>query len=107
MNPLAEYRLRLGEKATLLPSSTDSAAGCIYSLYPRKIQPLYAAHAEYRPVADVTVLLTNRLRASVLLMLLSDAPPEHIRNVDYIRKMQQTLSKLGFGEEDIARIEHA
>ena len=104
---LPGYRLRLGEKATLLESPTDNAVGCVYSLYPREIQQLYAAHPDYHPITDATVLLTSGFMASVMLMILSEAPSEHIRNVDYIRKMQQILRRLGFGEEDINRVDHA
>lgn len=104
---LPGYRLRLGEKATLLVSPTDSAVGCVYSLYPHEIRQLYAAHPDYYPITDATALLTNGLRSSVMIMILSEPPAEHIRNVDYIRNMQQILRKLGFGEEDINRVDHA
>ena len=104
---LPGYRLRLGDKATLLKSPTDSAVGCVYSLYPHEIRRLYAAHPDYHPIADATVLLTSGFTASVMFMILSDAPAEHIRNVNYIHQMQQILRRLGFGEEDINRIDHA
>lgn len=42
-----------------------------------------------------------------MFMVLSEAPAEHIRNVDYIRQMQYILRRLGFGEEDINRVDHA
>lgn len=104
---LPGYRLRLGDKATLLESPADNAVGCVYSLYPHEIRQLYAAHPDYYPITDATVLLTNGLRASVMIMILSEPPAEHIRNLDYIRNLQQIVRKLGFRDEDINSIDQA
>ena len=92
------YRLRIGMRATLVPSAGDRAYGVVMSMAPDEVTALYADEsvADYAAEA-VTVALTNGTRQHALCYNL---PSEKLAgtNKDYARALMKLAVKLGLPE---------
>lgn len=99
------FALRIGERATLLPSPEARAFGMLISLTHRELGLLYCGPGleHYRPEA-VLVKTFEGERASALCYNLADAPLPHERNPEYAACLQRVLRKLNFPPEYVASV---
>ena len=99
------YALRIGQRATLLPSAGTRAYGMLYALSHAELDRLYAAPGleQYRPEAVLAQTLDGGATPA-LCYTLSEAPRAEERNPEYAARLQRTLSKLDFPPEYIASV---
>ena len=100
-----DFALRIGQRATLLPSAGTRAYGMLFALTHSELERLYAAPGleQYRPEA----VLAQPLRgtpAPALCYNLREAPRPDERNPEYAARLQRALSKRDFPQECIASI---
>jgi len=99
------FALRIGERATLLPSLGARAFGMLISLTHRELSRLYSGPGleQYRPEAVLVRTFKGEL-ASALCYNLPDAPLPHERNPEYAVHLQAVLRKLNFPPEYVASV---
>jgi hypothetical protein len=99
------FALRIGQRATLVPSAGARAYGVLFALTHRELDRLYAAPGleQYRPEAVLVQPLKGTLTPA-LCYNLRDAPRPDERNPEYAGRLQRALSKLGFPAEYIASV---
>lgn len=100
-----DFALRIGQRATLLPSSGARAYGMLISLTHQELERLYTAPGleHYRPEA----VLAHPLEGTPVPALcynLREAPGPHERNPDYATRLQRVLSKLNFPPAYVAGV---
>lgn len=100
-----DFALRIGRRATLLPSAGARAYGMLYSLTHAELDRLYAAPGleQYRPEA----LLARPLDGPptpALCYNLREAPAPHERNAEYAVRLQRALTRLEFPPEYVASV---
>lgn len=95
-----DFALRIGERATLLPSSGDRAFGMLISLTHRDLSRLYAGPGleQYRPEA-VVVRTMDGESLPALCYNLPDSPLPQERNPEYAARLQALLRRLKFPSE--------
>ena len=103
---VAESALRIGNRATLVPSPGARAYGMLIALTHAELQRLYSAPGleQYRPEAVLAQVIEGPA-VPALCYNLPDAPESHERNADYARRLKGVLVKLGFPGDYIASIE--
>lgn len=99
------FALRVGQRATLVPSAGGRAYGVLYALTHRELVGRYAAPGlqQYQPEA----VLARPLEGPPLPALcynLGEAPQPHERNAEYAARLQQVLRSLGFPEDYVTSI---
>lgn len=99
------YALRIGRRATLVPTSGARVYGMIYALTHDELEKLYGAPGleEYRPEA----ILAHTLDGSAFPALcynLRRAPGEDEANSEYAARLRDVLSELEFPPEYVASI---
>ncbi|MCO5298305.1 MAG: gamma-glutamylcyclotransferase [Fimbriimonadaceae bacterium] len=99
------FALRIGHRATLVPSAGDRAYGMLFALTHQELVRLYAAPGleEYHSEA----VLAQPLGGTPLPALcynLCEAPQTHERNPEYAGQLQRVLRELGFPEEYVTSI---
>ncbi len=100
-----DFALRIGQRATLLPSAGGRAYGMLFALTHSELERLYTAPGleQYRPEA----VLAQPLEAAPVPALcynLREAPRAHERNSEYAARLQRALTKLDFPEEYVASV---
>ena len=109
MNPrrayLEGFALRIGRRATLVPSAGARAYGMLFALTHADIDRLYAAPGlePYRPEA-VLVSTLNGGSLPALCYNLLELPGPDEANADYAARLRETLGRLEFPSEYITSI---
>lgn len=109
MNPRRAYvegfALRIGQRATLVPSVRSRAYGMLFALTHSELSRLYAAPGldVYRSEAVLAQPLDGE-PTPALCYNLAQAPQEHERNPEYAARLQRALSDLDFPAEYVAAI---
>jgi Gamma-glutamyl cyclotransferase, AIG2-like len=97
---LRDWVLRIGNRATLVPTQGGSVYGMLMSLPLPSLDRLYADPSVqmYRPVA---VLVEPDASAAVpaLAYILSEAPAPDEANAEYAAKLRALAERLGFPRE--------
>ena len=99
------YVLRIGRRATLVPTPGARAYGMVFSLTHDELEKLYAAPGleRYRPEA----ILAHSMEGETLPALcynLREAPGPDEANTEYAARLRAVLGKLEFPPEYIASI---
>lgn len=99
------FALRIGRRATLLPSAGGRAYGMVFALTHSELERLYTAPGleQYRPEAVLAQPLEGTA-VPALCYNLREAPQPDERNPDYARRLQRALSKLDFPQEYVASV---
>lgn len=92
-----DFALRIGQRATLVPSPGARAYGMLVSLTHAEIEHLYGAPdlEAYRPEAVVAHPSEGEAVAA-LCYNLAEAPEPHERNPEYAKRLRKVLEDLGF-----------
>lgn len=98
-----DFGLRIGRRATLVPSVGTRAYGMLFALTHAELDRLYDAPGleQYQPEAVLARSLDGTM-APALCYNLGQAPEE--RNSEYAARLQRILRELGFPPEYIASI---
>ena len=93
---LENFRLVIGERATLVPGAGETVHGVIFSLTHAEIDSLYAdaSVSVYRPEA-VSAAVANDDRVPALCFNLPTAPPASERNPEYAAKLKKLAERIG------------
>ena len=99
------FALRLGARATLVPSPGRRAYGMLIALTHAELERLYAAPGlqEYRPEAVLARPFDGELTAALCYNLRRPPGPEE-RNVEYATRLRHLLTRLAFPPEYVAAI---
>ena len=99
------YALRIGRRATLVPSTESRAYGMVFALTHGELQRLYAAAGleEYRPEAVLVRLLAGG-EVPALCYNLRKPPQPGEANAEYSARLRVALSKLDFPAEYVASV---
>jgi hypothetical protein len=99
------FELRIGQRATLLPSGGARAYGMLFALTHSELEQLYAAPGleQYRPEAVLAQPLEG-MPVPALCYNLREAPRPHERNPEYAARLQRALKKLGFPQDYVASV---
>lgn len=102
---VAEFALRVGQRATLIPSPGARAYGMLIALTHAELERLYTAPGleHYRPEAVLAQPIEG-IAVPALCYNLLQAPEAHERNPDYALRLKSVLTKLGFPEDYVASI---
>ncbi len=100
-----EFALRIGQRATLVPSDGARAYGMLFGLTHPELDKLYAAPGleQYRPEAVLVQPLEGR-STPALCYNLREVPGADERNPEYATRLERALSKLGFPAEYVASV---
>jgi hypothetical protein len=100
------FQLRIGKRATLVPSSTDHVYGLLVSLSHAELEWLYSEPSvqAYRPEA-ILVNLSNGEALAALCFNLPEPPSAEERNMEYAAKLRALVERLNFPAEYVASIE--
>ncbi|MGH7348180.1 MAG: gamma-glutamylcyclotransferase family protein [Candidatus Rokuibacteriota bacterium] len=100
-----DFALRIGQRATLLPSPGARAYGMLYALTHAELERLYTAPGleQYRPEAVLARALGGT-PTPALCYNLREAPRPQDRNPDYAERLRRALTKLDFPPEYIASV---
>ena len=103
---LPGYQLRIGNRATLVPSSSSRVIGMLASLSQAELEQLYSEPSlrDYRPEA-VLVHLSNGETLAALCFNLVEPPLPDARNPDYAAKLRALAQRLDFPPDYVASIE--
>ncbi len=99
------YALRIGRRATLVPTPGARAYGMVFALTHDELDKLYTAPGleQYRPEA----LLAHSMEGETLPALcynLREAPGPDEANTEYAARLRAVLSKLEFPPDYVASI---
>ena len=99
------FALRIGQRATLLPSAGTRVYGMLYALTHAELERLYTAPGleHYRPEA-VLALPLGGTPTPALCYNLRVAPRPQERNPDYAERLRRALTKLDFPPEYVAAV---
>lgn len=100
------FALRIGQRATLVPSAGARAYGMLIALTHAELERLYNASGleHYHPEA-VLVQPIEGIATPALCYNLLQAPEAHERNPDYALRLKGVLTKLAFPAGYIASVE--
>lgn len=99
------FKLMIGERATLVPSSGQTVHGLLFSLTQAEINSLYAepSVSEYRP-EPVVARLRNGEAIPALCYNLPEAPAATERNPQYAARLKELAGRIGLPPEYVATI---
>ena len=99
------YTLRIGERATLLPTSGARAYGMVYSMTHDDLEKLYIIPGlqQYRPEAVLAHTLDGETLPALCYNLIQ-MPPHFESNAEYAAHLRSALRELDFPPEYIATI---
>ena len=99
------YELRIGERATLVPSADSRAYGMVFALTQDELDRLYDAPGltQYQP-EWLTVKEIQGEPFEAVCYVLPHAPHSLESNSDYAAQFRDVLTKLGFPNEYIESI---
>jgi Gamma-glutamyl cyclotransferase, AIG2-like len=102
---LNNYALKIGNRATLVPSEGSSAHGVLFTLTQKEIDELYSDRSVsmYRP-EEVSVRLADGELVSALCFNLPSPPAAEERNPEYASKLRNLAAKLGLPSDYVASI---
>jgi hypothetical protein len=102
---VADLALRIGQRATLVPSSGARAYGVLMALSHSNLEKLYSAPGleQYRPEAVLGHTLDG-VSVPALCYNLREEPQPGERNPEYAMRLQGVLSNLGFPREYIESV---
>ena len=100
------FALRIGQRATLVPSPGARAYGMLIAMTHADLERLYSAPGleDYRPEA----LLAHPIEGDAVAALcynLVHPPGSHERNPAYAKSLRTVLEKLGFPGEYVESVE--
>jgi hypothetical protein len=100
-----DFALRIGQRATLVPSAGARAYGMLFGLTHAELARLYAAPGLelYRPEAVLARPLAGA-PTPALCYNLPEAPAAHERNPDYAARLQRALRRLDFPADYVASV---
>ena len=100
-----DFALRIGRRATLVPSAGARAYGMLFALTHSELERLYAGPGldQYRPEAVLAQPLGGT-PAPALCFNLREAPRPDERNPDYAARLQRALRRLDFPREYVASV---
>ena len=103
---VAEFALRIGQRATLIPSPGARAYGMLIALTHAELERLYNAPGleHYRPEAVLAQPIEG-IAIPALCYNLLQAPESQEKNPDYALRLKSVLTKLGFPGDYVASIE--
>lgn len=99
------FALRVGNRATLIPSDCARAYGMLITLTHRELERLYGAPGldQYRAEAVLACCFDGSAVPALCYNLLVEPPAEE-RNPDYASRLQQVLRELNFPAEYVNSI---
>lgn len=102
---VSDFAIRIGQRATLVPSPGDRAYGMLISLTHADLERLYGAPGleGYRPEAVIAHPLEGEA-VPALCYNLAQSPEPHERNPEYARRLKNVLEDLGFPGEYIESV---
>lgn len=102
---VADFALRIGERATLVPSPGARAYGMVISLTHAELEHLYSAPGleGYRPEA-VVAHPSEGEAIPALCYNLVQAPEPQERNPEYAMRLKSVLGNLGFPAEYVESV---
>ncbi len=102
---LENFRLMIGERATLVPSDGETVHGVIFSLNHAELDSLYADDSVsiYRPEA-VIASVANDVQVPALCFNLPTTPAATERNPEYAAKLKELAQRIGLPDEYISTI---
>jgi len=100
------FRLRIGQRATLVPDQKGLVYGVIAELPHKEIEQLYSEPSvrDYRPEA-VLATMADGGSLPALCFNLVDPPPADEHNPEYGRMLRELAEQLGFPAEYVSSIE--
>ena len=103
---VADFALRIGRRATLVPSPGARAYGMLISLTHAELDRLYSAPGleAYRPEA-VIAHPSDGEATPALCYNLVEAPEPHERNPEYAKRLKSVLESLGFPADYVESVE--
>jgi hypothetical protein len=99
------FALRIGQRATLVPTTGSRVYGMIFALTHLELERIYSAPdlKTYRPEAVLAQPLEGLLKPA-LCYVLPEPPRPGERNPEYTARLQRALTKLGFPADYVASI---
>jgi hypothetical protein len=99
------FALRIGQRATLLPSAGGRAYGMVFALTHSELERLYTAPGleHYRPEAVLAQCLEGTV-VPALCYNLREAPRPDERNPEYATRLQRALRKLDCPQDYVASV---
>ncbi len=103
---VADFALRIGQRATLVPFPGARAYGMLIALTYAEFDSLYSAPGleAYRPEA-VLAHTSEGMAIPALCYNLVQAPEPHERNPEYAMRLRSVLENLGFPVEYVESVE--
>jgi hypothetical protein len=103
---VADFSLRIGQRATLVPSPGSRAYGMLIALTHAELERLYGAPGLeiYRPEAVVAHPFAGEAVPALCYNLVR-APEPHERNPEYAKRLQSVLENLGFPAEYVESVQ--
>ena len=100
------FRLRIGQRATLIPDSSGRVFGMIGSLTHAELESLYAEPGlqAYKPEAVLARLSNGEVLAALCFNLL-EPPAAEERDAEYASRLRALAEQLGFPEEYVQSIQ--
>jgi hypothetical protein len=102
---VADFRLLIGDRATLVPCAGETAYGVLFSLTHEETDELYsdASVSAYRPEA-VAVRLLDGGTVPALCFNLPRPPSAEERNPEYASKLRELAARLGLPHDYVSSI---
>jgi len=99
------FELRIGERATLLPSLGGRVYGMVFSITHADLERLYSKPGleHYRPEA-ILVQTFEGQRTPALCFNLIEAPQPHEQNEEYANRLRAVLTRLNFPADYISSL---
>ena len=103
---VAGFELRIGDRATLVPSASGRVFGLVAPLSHAELEGLYSEPGvnAYRPEAVLVQLSTGEVLAA-LCFNLPEPPSSDERNVDYASRLRSLAERLNFPADYVASIQ--
>ena len=103
---LENFQLVIGARATLIPSSSGSVHGVLFSLTHDEVEALYSetSVSAYRPETVSAKLADGRL-VSALCFNLPEPPADDQRNPGYVSKLRELAGRVGLPPEYVSSIQ--
>lgn len=102
---VSDFALRIGQRATLVPSPGARAYGMVIALTHAELERLYGAPGleHYRPEPVFAQVIEGTTIPALCYNLLQ-VPEPHERNPEYAARLRSVLTKLGFPTEYVASV---
>jgi len=102
---VADFALRIGQRATLVPSPGARAYGMLISLTHAELERLYSAPGleGYHPEAVVAHPFHSEATPALCYNLIQ-APEAHERNPEYAMRLRGVVENLGFPAEYVESV---